>query len=115
MPKIRNVAKEIKSFTPRETFRFFSLRIPDVEGSKNICNLAREKNVKKIIFASSVAIYGFAKPNTDENGEINYFNDYGRTKFEAEKVYREWYEENPKERTLIIIRPTVIFGKGNRF
>ena len=86
----------------------------NIQGSKNICDLARKKNVKKIIFASSVAIYGFAKPNTDENGEINYFNDYGRTKFEAEKVYREWFEENPKERTLIIIRPTVIFGKGNR-
>ena len=86
----------------------------NIEGSKNICELARKTNVKKIIFASSVAIYGFAKPNTDENGKINYFNDYGRTKFEAEKIYRQWYEENPKERTLIIIRPTVIFGKGNR-
>lgn len=86
----------------------------NIEGSKNICDLARKKNVKKIIFASSVAIYGFAKPNTDENGKINYFNDYGRTKFEAEKIYRQWYEEDPEERTLIIIRPTVIFGKGNR-
>ena len=86
----------------------------NIIGSKNICDLARKNNVKKIIFASSVAIYGFARPNTDENGEINYFNDYGRTKYEAEKIYRKWYEESPKDRTLIIIRPTVIFGKGNR-
>lgn len=86
----------------------------NVEGSRKICELARKRNVKKIIFASSVAIYGFAKPNTDESGEINYFNDYGRTKYEAEKIYREWYEEKPHERSLVIIRPTVIFGKGNR-
>ena len=85
----------------------------NVEGSRKICELARKRNVKKIIFASSVAIYGFAKPNTDESGEINYFNDYGRTKYEAEKIYREWYEEKPHERSLVIIRPTVIFGKGN--
>jgi GlcNAc-P-P-Und epimerase len=86
----------------------------NVEGSKNICNLARKNNVNKIIFASSVAVYGFAEPNTDEKGEHKYFNDYGRTKSLAEKVYKEWFDEDPANRSLVIIRPTVIFGKGNR-
>jgi len=86
----------------------------NVEGSKNICKLARENGINKIIFTSSVAVYGFAKPNTNENGEINYFNDYGRTKYLAEGVFIEWYNEDPVNRTLVIIRPTVIFGKGNR-
>lgn len=86
----------------------------NIDGSKNICNLARKNNVKKIIFASSVAVYGFAEPNTNENGEHNYFNDYGRTKSLAEKVYIDWLNEDPDNRSLVIIRPTVIFGKGNR-
>ena len=86
----------------------------NVEGSKNICKLAKDNGINKIIFTSSVAVYGFAKPNTDENGEINYFNDYGRTKYLAEGVFIEWYNEDPINRTLVIIRPTVIFGKGNR-
>lgn len=86
----------------------------NVEGSRNICKLAKENGINKIIFTSSVAVYGFAKPNTNENGKINYFNDYGRTKYLAEEVFFEWYNEDPINRTLIIIRPTVIFGKGNR-
>ncbi|MBN2738452.1 MAG: NAD-dependent epimerase/dehydratase family protein [Spirochaetales bacterium] len=85
----------------------------NVQGAKNICQVAREKNVKKIIFTSSVAVYGFALLGTDESGEINYFNDYGRTKWEAEQIYKAWANEDP-ERTLVIIRPTVVFGERNR-
>ena len=86
----------------------------NVDGARNICKIARENGINKIIFTSSVAIYGFAPPNTDENGEANYFNDYGRTKYLAEAVFKEWYEEDTANRSLTIIRPTVIFGKGNR-
>ncbi len=67
-----------------------------------------------MIFTSSVAIYGFAPPGTDESGQPNYFNDYGRTKYLAEQVYKEWQAEEPENRSLTIVRPTVIFGEGNR-
>ena len=63
----------------------------NVQGSKNISDAARKYGINKIIFTSSVAIYGFAPPNTDESGRPNYFNDYGRTKLMAEEVYRDWY------------------------
>lgn len=86
----------------------------NVNGAKNICDVAREKSIKIIIFTSSVAVYGFAPVGTDESGEIAPFNDYGRTKFEAETIYRAWQQEAPEERTLVIIRPTVVFGEGNR-
>jgi GlcNAc-P-P-Und epimerase len=51
----------------------------NVQGAKNICEAARKHGVHKIIFTSSVAIYGFATADTGECGEPNYFNDYGRT------------------------------------
>lgn len=86
----------------------------NVQGSVNICKAARKYGVNKIIFTSSVAIYGFAPAGTDESGEPNYFNDYGRTKYLAEQVYKEWQAEDPGKRSLVIIRPTVIFGEGNR-
>ena len=86
----------------------------NVNGSKNVCEYAKKNNINHIIFTSSVAIYGFAETDTDENGEINYFNDYGRTKYLAEKEYINWYSEDPENRTVTIIRPTVIFGEGNR-
>jgi thioester reductase-like protein len=49
----------------------------------------------------------------DETGAINYFNDYGRTKWLTEEKYRAWLASDP-ENSLTIIRPTVIFGEQNR-
>jgi len=86
----------------------------NVKGAVNVCNAARKLNIRKIVFTSSVAIYGFAPINTDEAGKPNFFNDYGRTKYLAEGVYKKWQAEDPLNRTLVIIRPTVIFGEGNR-
>lgn len=86
----------------------------NVNGAKNVCAVAREKNISKIIFTSSVAVYGFAPMGTNEEGKINPFNDYGRTKWEAEQIYKAWQSEDPKNRTLVIIRPTVVFGERNR-
>lgn len=86
----------------------------NVQGAVNVCEAARTFGIEKIIFTSSVAIYGFAPPNTDETGEPTFFNDYGRTKYLAEQVYKEWHAEDSSKRTLIIVRPTVIFGEGNR-
>ena len=85
----------------------------NVQGSENVCNACTELGIKKIIFTSSVAVYGFAPIGTDESGEINYFNDYGRTKYLAEGKYREWLEKDSSN-SAVIIRPTVIFGEQNR-
>lgn len=86
----------------------------NIQGARNICDVAREKNIQKIIFTSSVAVYGFAPIGTGELGKIAPFNDYGRTKWEAEQIYTEWQLEDPNNRLLVIVRPTVVFGERNR-
>lgn len=86
----------------------------NVQGSVNICEKARLFNINKIIFISSVAVYGFSSKPCDEDSATNPFNEYGRTKLKAEKVYKNWLEEDPLNRTLIIIRPTAVFGENNR-
>lgn len=86
----------------------------NVDGARNLCSVAREKNINKIIFTSSVAVYGFAPLGIDESGKINPFNDYGRTKWQAEQIYQKWQAEDPENRTLVIVRPTVVFGERNR-
>ncbi|KKL95733.1 hypothetical protein LCGC14_1851640 [marine sediment metagenome] len=86
----------------------------NIEGARNLCRSAEANGINKIVFTSSVAVYGFAAPDTDELGEINPFNEYGRTKFEAELLLRDWQERDPEARSLTIIRPTVVFGEGNR-
>lgn len=85
----------------------------NVLGAEHICQTCSQLGIQKIIFTSSVAVYGFAPPGTDENGTIAYFNDYGRTKWLAEEKYREWVSNDSKN-SLTIIRPTVVFGEKNR-
>jgi nucleoside-diphosphate-sugar epimerase len=85
----------------------------NVTGAENVCNACTKLGIKKIIFTSSVAVYGFAPIGTNEFGKINYFNDYGRTKWLAEEKYRAWLASG-SENSLTIIRPTVIFGEQNR-
>jgi nucleoside-diphosphate-sugar epimerase len=86
----------------------------NVEGTRNIAKVATEKGINRIIFTSTVAVYGFAPPDTGEDGAIAPFNEYGRTKFEAEEILRAWQNEMPEVRSLTIVRPTVVFGPGNR-
>lgn len=86
----------------------------NVGGAINVCEVASLNKINKIIFTSSVAVYGFAKPGTNELGKINPFNDYGRTKWEAEEVLKAWQQKDPLKRSVTIIRPTVVFGKNNR-
>ncbi|MDB4046185.1 NAD(P)-dependent oxidoreductase [Amylibacter sp.] len=84
----------------------------NVDGAENVALVCEEKGIDKIVFTSTVAVYGFAEPGTDESGAINPFNEYGRTKFEAEEKLRKWHAQG--DNSLIIVRPTVIFGEGNR-
>lgn len=86
--------------------------LTNVKGTENVAKICKEKGISKIIFTSSVAVYGFAKPGIDENGLINPFNEYGKTKYEAEERLRVWQKN--ENGSLIIVRPTVIFGEGNR-
>ena len=82
----------------------------NVDGAENVAQVCSEKGIKKIVFTSTVAVYGFAEPGTNESGKINPFNEYGRTKFEAEEKLRSWQEAS--DNSLLIVRPTVIFGEG---
>tara|TARA_X000000950_G_scaffold183181_1_gene221930 strand:- start:671 stop:1651 length:981 start_codon:yes stop_codon:yes gene_type:complete len=86
----------------------------NVEGTKNVLKAMDNAGVKNIIFTSSVAVYGLNKSNPDENFPKDPFNHYGKSKWQAESVIKEWYDSDPEGKTVTIIRPTVIFGERNR-
>jgi nucleoside-diphosphate-sugar epimerase len=86
----------------------------NVAGSQNVCDAANELGINNIIFTSTVAVYGFPKDEPNEHTPFNPFNEYGRTKAEAENIYQSWLAEKPKERHLTILRPTAVFGPDNR-
>jgi nucleoside-diphosphate-sugar epimerase len=85
----------------------------NVNGTKNIIDVCTDKKINKIIFTSSVAVYGFSDDSLNEDAKINPLNEYGKTKYEAELILNKWYEDSEKNE-LFIIRPTVVFGTGNR-
>jgi nucleoside-diphosphate-sugar epimerase len=86
----------------------------NVQGTQNVLDEMDRVGCKHLIFTSSVAVYGLNKVNPDENHSVDPFNHYGKSKWEAEKVIKAWYDKNPKGKSVTIIRPTVIFGEKNR-
>ncbi|MEV4883008.1 NAD-dependent epimerase/dehydratase family protein [Chitinophaga ginsengisegetis] len=86
----------------------------NVEGTRKVLEVMEQKGINRIIFTSSVAVYGLNKENPDEMFKADPFNHYGKSKWGAEEVLREWFQKDSQNRTLIIIRPTVVFGPGNR-
>jgi nucleoside-diphosphate-sugar epimerase len=86
----------------------------NVTSTQNVLNAMDKNSVHSIIFTSSVAIFGLNKINPDENHPADPFNDYGKSKWQAEEILRQWQQQSPKERNLSIVRPTVVFGENNR-
>lgn len=86
----------------------------NVKGAENVCRVADDLDIHTIVFTSSAAVYGLQGGEPDENSPHLPINPYGETKSRAESVYRSWQEKDPSNRTLVIVRPTVVFGIGNR-
>ncbi len=85
----------------------------NIGGAVNVISAAKANDIKKIIFTSSVAVYGLNRGEPNEGMEAKPFNEYGRTKHEAEKVFLEWARVDSTN-SLVIVRPVVIFGENNR-
>ena len=86
----------------------------NVEGTRNVLEAMDKSGLKNLIFTSSVAIYGLNKDNPDEDHDQDPFNHYGKSKWEAELLIKEWYENDSTNKSVTILRPTVIFGERNR-
>lgn len=83
-------------------------------GGMEVTLRAMEKNgCRRLVFISSVAVYGIDKVNPDEDASFDPFNDYGKSKAQAEGVLKEWHVSHPSW-NINIIRPTVVFGECNR-
>ncbi len=85
----------------------------NVGGMRCTLNAMEKNGIKRLVFFSSVAVYGLNKKNPDESHPADPFNHYGKSKLEAELVLQEWHKTHP-EWNIDIVRPTVIFGERNR-
>jgi len=82
-------------------------------GAKALVQAANKVDIKRLVFFSSVAVYGDREEPTTEETPLEPTNPYGESKLAAERVFIRWANERP-DRSLIIIRPTVVFGPHNR-
>lgn len=85
----------------------------NVGGMKSTLEAMEYNGIKRLVFFSSVAVYGLNKQNPNEEHQKDPFNHYGKSKWEAEQVVQEWYKTH-NDWNIDIIRPTVIFGERNR-
>ena len=86
----------------------------NVAGAANVCGACRDLGIDRIVFTSTVSVYGMGVPDATELRTPAPFNPYGRSKLRAEQVHRAWQADAPEDRTLAIVRPSVVFGEGNR-
>jgi nucleoside-diphosphate-sugar epimerase len=85
----------------------------NIGGAIEVTGLASRKGIKEIIFTSSISVYGSGEETKTEEALLTPNSAYGYSKMLAERVHQEWME-GAEDRRLIIARPGVVFGEGER-
>ncbi|MDR0796227.1 MAG: NAD-dependent epimerase/dehydratase family protein, partial [Tannerella sp.] len=67
----------------------------NVKGAENTCIAMERNHISRLIFTSSVAVYGLNKVNPDEDTPVDPFNDYGKSKWQAECILQSYSAVHP--------------------
>ena len=84
----------------------------NIRGAENVVAFAEKYGIKKIVFTSSIAPYGAAEELKKETTLPTPNTAYGISKLVAEKIHEKWQNGDTEKRQLTIVRPGVVFGKG---
>jgi nucleoside-diphosphate-sugar epimerase len=80
----------------------------NVIGARNVARYARAARIKKVIYTSSISVYGDVhEPDLQETHPITNPDDYGLTKYLAERIFAE-----TEELSCVALRLPGILGKG---
>lgn len=91
---------------PSETFH------TNVDGTKNVLAACEKNHIKKLIVASSAAVYGEGSPGIKltENSELNPISPYGKSKSQMEHEIKKFISKH--DMNCIILRFFNIYGVG---
>ncbi len=90
---------------PREYFE------TNLRGAEQVCAWAERAECPRLVFTSTIAVYGAAPAPWDESALPMPETPYGISKLVAEQMHRAWCRAAPGRR-LLIVRPGVVFGAG---
>lgn len=81
-------------------------------GTRTLLNFADKHNITKLIYISTVGVFGHPQGVADEDNPYAADNPYGESKLAGELLCRGWQHRN-ESRELIVLRPAVIYGPHN--
>ncbi len=81
-------------------------------GTEIVMKFAAEEGIKKIIYYSTVSVYGHKAVPCGEDGPLCPDNEYGASKLAGEKVI-EKYVAKDRSLEIIFLRPSIIYGPNN--
>lgn len=99
-----------------DSYEYYQTNLP---GAEHVCQWASAVDAQQMIFTSSISVYGSvedfsAEPQSKSETTTPQPNTpYGFSKLAAERIHQEWLAAEPG-RSLLIVRPGVIFGSGER-
>ena len=77
-------------------------------GTKTLISFANQQNINKMIYFSSVGVFGHPQGEANEDFPYKPDSAYGASKLAGELLCIKWQQENPK-RELVVLRPAAIF------
>ncbi len=90
------------------------LKKVNVEGTKNICEIALEEGVKRLVSWSTCGVYGkITKTPIKEDHPKNPVENYSKTKLEQDEVVKQFYKE--KGLPITIVRPGLVYGPRSKY
>jgi len=86
----------------------------NVDGTENVLQAACAAGARRLVFTSSVAVYGEAAPDgADEDTPPHPSGPYGESKLEAERLCLRYMREQGIE--VVLLRPCFVYGPGDRY
>ena len=87
----------------------------NVEGTRNILDVMRMKDIPSLIYTSSTALYGFPNLSEHMNEETPWkpMTNYQRSKAEAETLVRQYMSDYGIKATMV--RAPSVFGRGDMY
>jgi len=83
----------------------------NVQGTRALARACSDAGVGRVVFVSSIAVYGSAITRVDEQSLMCPEDDYGRSKLEAEEALQGELLHSTTD--WCILRPPLVYGRGS--